>query len=153
MKRIKNRKGIGYVDSGVKILIAVVIGTLLLVGLYSLGKNVILKNTSERIEAMFDYGQENAAYGTRYQSSERVGKNGDLVIISEMMYPDYDHITVDGNTITEQRGVIYVTDSDPGCAFLIMENSYIRTVSKGTHTVRFYDKDGNYSESTFEKYE
>ena len=40
MKRIfKNKKGIGFVDSGVKILIAVIIGAVLLGGIYVLTRD------------------------------------------------------------------------------------------------------------------
>ena len=39
---IENKKAEGYVDSGVKILIAVVIGALLLAGLYLLFNNTIM---------------------------------------------------------------------------------------------------------------
>ena len=45
----------GYVDSGVKILIAVVIGALLLGGLYTLFNDTIMPTVTERIEGMFDF--------------------------------------------------------------------------------------------------
>ena len=52
---IANKKAEGYVDSGVKILIAVVIGALLLAGLYALFNNVILPNVSGRVQGLFNY--------------------------------------------------------------------------------------------------
>lgn len=45
----------GYVDSGVKILIAVVIGALLLGGLYTLFGDTIMPTVTERITEMFSY--------------------------------------------------------------------------------------------------
>lgn len=48
-------KAEGYVDSGVKILIAVVIGALLLAGLYSLFNDTIMPTVVERVEDLFDY--------------------------------------------------------------------------------------------------
>lgn len=48
-------KGEGFVDSAVKILIAVVIGALLLAGLYSLFGDVILPTLTQRIKDMFDF--------------------------------------------------------------------------------------------------
>ena len=45
----------GYVDSGVKILIAVVIGALLLGGLYTLFGETIMPTVTERITEMFNY--------------------------------------------------------------------------------------------------
>ena len=45
----------GYVDSGVKILIAVVIGALLLGGLYTLFNTTIMPTVTQRITEMFAY--------------------------------------------------------------------------------------------------
>lgn len=50
-----NRRGEGFVDTAVKILISVVVGALVLAGLYLLFKNIILPTLSERIQDMFDY--------------------------------------------------------------------------------------------------
>lgn len=52
---LTNERGENYVDSGVKILIAVVLGALLLAGLYTLFGDVIMPTLTERIEEMFDY--------------------------------------------------------------------------------------------------
>lgn len=45
----------GYVDSGVKILIAVVIGALLLAGLYTLFNTNILPTLTSKITSLFNY--------------------------------------------------------------------------------------------------
>ena len=52
---VSNAKAEGYVDSGVKILIAVVIGALLLAGLYALFNDTIMPTVTERIEELFDF--------------------------------------------------------------------------------------------------
>ena len=44
-----------YVDTGVKILIAVVIGALLLGGLYALFGDTILPTLTEKVEEMFEF--------------------------------------------------------------------------------------------------
>lgn len=49
-------KAEGYVDTAVKILIAVVIGALLLAGLYMLFGDTVLPALTEKIKNMFDYG-------------------------------------------------------------------------------------------------
>ncbi len=54
-KKIKEKKGEGYVDSGVKILIAVVIGALLLGGVYMLFKDTIMPTAQSKVESLFDY--------------------------------------------------------------------------------------------------
>ena len=45
----------GYVDSGVKILIAVVLGALLLAGLYALFNTTIMPTVTERVQGLFNY--------------------------------------------------------------------------------------------------
>ncbi len=47
--------GEGYVDSGVKIIIAVVVGGVLLAGLYALFKTTILPTLNTKITGMFGY--------------------------------------------------------------------------------------------------
>ena len=52
---IANKKAEGYVDSGVKILIAVVIGALLLAGLYTLFNSTIMPTVTSKVQGLFNY--------------------------------------------------------------------------------------------------
>ena len=52
---VENKEAEGYVDSGVKILIAVVIGALLLAGLYALFNTTIMPTVSQKITSLFNY--------------------------------------------------------------------------------------------------
>ena len=52
---VSNHKAEGYVDSGVKILIAVVIGALLLAGLYALFNTTIMPTVTKKITDLFNY--------------------------------------------------------------------------------------------------
>ena len=52
---VANRKAEGYVDSGVKILIAVVIGALLLGGLYTLFNTTIMPTVTSKITELFSF--------------------------------------------------------------------------------------------------
>jgi hypothetical protein len=54
---ISNTRAEGYVDSGVKILIAVVIGALLLSlsGLYALFNTTIMPTVTSKIQGLFNY--------------------------------------------------------------------------------------------------
>ena len=52
---VSNAKAEGYVDSGVKILIAVVIGALLLAGLYALFNNTIMPTVEDKITDLFNF--------------------------------------------------------------------------------------------------
>ena len=52
---VSNHKAEGYVDSGVKILIAVVIGALLLAGLYALFNTTIMPTVTTKITDLFNF--------------------------------------------------------------------------------------------------
>ncbi|WP_408605440.1 MULTISPECIES: DUF6133 family protein [Anaerotignum] len=52
---ITNNRGENYVDSAVKILIAVVLGGLLLAGLYALFGDVVMPTLETKIKEMFNY--------------------------------------------------------------------------------------------------
>ncbi len=47
--------GEGYIDTAVKILIAVVLGALLLAGLYALFGDVVMPTLNQKITDMFNY--------------------------------------------------------------------------------------------------
>ena len=52
---IESRKAEGYVDTGVKILIAVVLGALVLSLLYALLNTTVMPKVTEKVNSMFAY--------------------------------------------------------------------------------------------------
>ena len=52
---VTRRSGEGYIDTAVKILIAVVLDALLLAGLYALFGDVVMPTLNQRIKDMFNY--------------------------------------------------------------------------------------------------
>ena len=52
---IQAKRAENFVDSGIKILIAVVIGALLLGGLYALFGDTIMPTVTEKVKSMFDF--------------------------------------------------------------------------------------------------
>ena len=52
---LDNAKAEGYIDTGVKIIIGVVVGAVILGGLYALFDGVILPTLETRIDGMFEY--------------------------------------------------------------------------------------------------
>jgi hypothetical protein len=52
---VENKEAEGYVDSGVKILIAVVIGALLLTLLYGLFNDTVFPTLVQKIQGLFNY--------------------------------------------------------------------------------------------------
>lgn len=53
---LKEQKGEGFVDTAIKILMAVVIGALVLAGLYALFDETVLPTLTRRVQEMFSYG-------------------------------------------------------------------------------------------------
>ena len=52
---LDNARAEGYIDTGVKIIIGVVVGAVILGGLYALFDTVILPTLETRINGMFNY--------------------------------------------------------------------------------------------------
>ena len=52
---LKEQKGEGFVDTAIKILMAVVIGALVLAGLYALFDETVLPTLTRRVQEMFSY--------------------------------------------------------------------------------------------------
>ncbi|WP_055668271.1 DUF6133 family protein [Desnuesiella massiliensis] len=52
---LKSKSGEGFVDTAVKILMSVVIGALVLGGLYLLFKDTVLPTLTQRIKDMFNF--------------------------------------------------------------------------------------------------
>lgn len=68
------RSGEGYIDTAVKILIAVVLGALLLAGLYALFGDVVMPTLNKRITEMFNYSGKTDAKGF-YIGKDKYGSN------------------------------------------------------------------------------
>ena len=52
---LANNRGEGFVDTAIKILIAVVIGALVLAGLYALFSTTVMPTLVQRVTDMFNY--------------------------------------------------------------------------------------------------
>jgi hypothetical protein len=53
----RSRQGEGFVDTAIKILMSVVIGALVLAGLYALFGETVLPTLKQRVVDMFNYGK------------------------------------------------------------------------------------------------
>lgn len=54
-RAICGNAGEGYIDTAVKVLIAVVLGTLVLAGLYAILNDTVMPTVTEKINEMFNY--------------------------------------------------------------------------------------------------
>ena len=52
---LANNRGEGYLDTVVKLLIAIVLGALLLAGLYALFNEIVMPRLEKEVTDMFDY--------------------------------------------------------------------------------------------------
>lgn len=52
---VESTTGEGYIDTGVKIIIGVVVGGVILAGLYALFNATIIPTLTEKISGMFNY--------------------------------------------------------------------------------------------------
>ena len=52
---VESTTGEGYIDTGVKIVIGVVVGGVILAGLYALFNTTIIPTLTEKISGMFNY--------------------------------------------------------------------------------------------------
>ncbi len=50
---LNGRKAEGYIDTAIKLIIGVVVGSLLLAGLYAIINNTVLPGLADRIQSMF----------------------------------------------------------------------------------------------------
>ena len=54
-KAVSDKRGEGYIDTGVKIIISVVVGALLLTGLVTLFNSTILPTVTTKVTELFSY--------------------------------------------------------------------------------------------------
>ena len=70
MRKLLNSKGEGYINTGVKIIIAVVIGALILAGLYLLfaGDGGVMDNLNQEVAGMIHHNERPAYVGTNNEN-------------------------------------------------------------------------------------
>ena len=92
---LKSKRAEGYVDTAVKVLIAVVIGALLLFGLYGLVGNVVIPTTTSKVSSLFNTtGVDGAGTGGGGTGG---GTGGGASPVSGM------HMIVDGDSLNAVR--------------------------------------------------
>ena len=157
-KTFKSQKGEGYVDTGVKILIAVVIGALVLTSLYGLFNTTVMPSVKSKVESMFDYsGNGNAEGGGLNQEDEECYPLTSCYDI----YVDNGYCIIQtlGNTVdSEKFEEMYIDDTllkpdnytiaDYPGTFINLSQDFAKTLSFGSHTAKLVFDDG-YATGTF----
>ena len=122
-----NKSGEGHIDTGIKIIIGIVIGTLILGGLYALFDNLVMPKLNAKVQDMMHYEEGASAY--RYGatlSSLQYSYDGSTWLSSEI--PELDEnasVKKVLNTSEEDFSLALVYDS---------KNVYIlKTEDNGAH--------------------
>lgn len=156
--KLRNKKGEGYVDTGVKVIIAVVIGALILGGLYLLfaGSGGINEQLNNNIEGMFNHddvidavqvnGDGNYLRDLQYTYNGRTWQNANV--------PSYDddakvvsfasHGNVYCAMVRDSQGVYLISSADNGV-------NWEQRMSWGTYvtiaTVEWYENGNRFTGS------
>ncbi len=149
-RRLLGKKGEGYVDTGVKILIAVVLGALVLSLLYTLFNTTIMPSVKSKVESMFSYSGGNiGGSGNQIEAEEEnPDYTAELVVekSSETAYffaftskgESINELWIDGSKVS---GASYITLQDNGSQVCV-DGKYINALEKGTHTLKLIFSDG-----------
>ena len=130
---LKSKRAEGYVDTAVKVLIAVVIGALLLFGLYGLFNDVVLPTTTSKVSSLFN------ATGAG-ETGGGGGTGGDIPVTPDpgisredgSIIPDGATYTIKAsNTVLTGNGTAVIPNV-PGTGDTYEEGDYKYTYNKGT---------------------
>ena len=141
---LKNNRGEGHIDTGIKIIIAVVIGALILGGLYALFATVIIPNLNNNVRDMMHY--EEVAQNFRYDAYE--------MSVSSLQY-SYDGTEWFSSSVPEYsenaviKKVLNAVDDNPALAIVVDNYAVyiIKSEDNGAHWTQAYSA-GTYSRST-----
>lgn len=151
-KLLKSKKGF-FVDTGVMILISVVLGALVLGGLYAIFKDIVMPSVTSKVESMFNYSNGTSQINDEPSMEEKYTLDTSDVYYNEtesMLFGCYvevnklNEIQIDGEAL--KKGDYRFID-DGYTDFNLLEQK-IKTLSIGNHTMRVIFDDG-YAEGTF----
>lgn len=167
-RRLLTRKGEGYVDSGVKILIAIVIGALLLSGLYLLFNSTVMPTVKSKVESMFDYNGGsggsggNITYDDAYPgesgevysfatSNQTASKNQSVTFaLTEVNFTKFTAVRIDGKIASgDDYHAFHIRPDDTGTVVSLYPEQ-VAKYERGEHTIRVILDDG-YADGVFIK--
>ena len=130
---LKNKSGEGHIDTGIKIIIGIVIGALILGGLYALFDNLVMPKLNAKVQDMMHYEEGASAY--RYGatlSSLQYSYDGSTWLSSEI--PELDENA-------SVKKVLNTSEKDFSLALVYdSKNVYIlKTEDNGAHWAIAYN--------------
>ena len=145
-----------YVGVGVKILISVVLGALLLSGLYALFQNTIMTTTQSKVESLFNYA--GTSDGSNIAEAEPEiypvlasytdADHGGVFVVADMTLDQIVKCTMDGERIASPE--IFVYEIGIGGIRADFSDEYTASLSAGSHIFRIEAEDG-YAEAMITK--
>lgn len=157
------KKGEGYVDTGVKILIAVVLGALVLTLLYGLLNQTVMPTVKSKVESMFDYNGGstgsggfggNITYDDAYPgesgkdyifatANQTVPKNQSVTFaLTEVNFKKFTAVRIDGKIASaDDYHAFHIRPDDTGTVVSLYPE-HLDKYERGEHTIRVILDDG-----------
>lgn len=148
-KLLKSKKGF-FVDTGVKVLIAVVLGSLILGGTYALANDTIMPTVKTKVESMFDYsGSNNVATPIIDEEKYSVFACMDVLkmddeyncggeSVADGPAEKFIGIEIDGNPIDSTGYSVRINKF----AYITLNKTTFDKIECGNHTMKFIYQDG-----------
>ena len=150
LRSMQNKKAESYVGNGLKILIAVVLGALLLSGLYVLFNNTIMPTAQNKVESLFNYaGTSGGSNGTGAEQEPTIypvlasntdADHGGVFMVTDMSLDQIVKCTMDGERIASPE--IFVYEIGIGGIRADFSDEYTASLSSGNHVFRIEAEDG-----------
>lgn len=144
-KLLKSKKGF-FVDTGVKILICVVLGSLVLGGLYTTFNGTIMPSVKSKVESMFEYGTGSGTGGN--VSTIEIVSCGDKFVIRNS-YPMVLATNIESikSVYCDSKELIYeidyfTTPKENNNTLVLIISDFVNTVSSGEHTIKVVTDNG-----------
>ena len=167
-RRLLGKKGEGYVDTGVKILIAVVLGALVLTLLYGLLNQTVMPTVKSKVESMFDYNGGsggsggNITYDDAYPgesgevysfatSNQKASKNQSVTFaLTEVNFKKFTAVRIDGKIASNKDYQSWHIRPDDTGTLVSLYPEQLDEYERGEHTIRVILDDG-YADGVFIK--
>ena len=145
------KKAAASIGTAVKVMTAVVLGAVMLLGTYAIINGLVVPETNAKVESLYETpyttaelaGVGGVEAGTSYNmlsAMPSVGQGAYGVFRSDADLSDFDHVEVDGIPVASGN---YTTQSGSTIVRLLPE--YTGTLNKGDHTISIVSTDGSAS--------
>lgn len=146
IKHLKSKRGEGYVDTGIKVLIVVVLGVLVLSCLYALFNTTIMPSVKSKVESMFEYSDGGSSIAENVSTIEIASCNGKIEngtpyqIEVVAKNDSLKNVYLDSKELANMSE--YIAGPKGDNTVLIISSSVVDSISSGEHTIKVVTDDG-----------